>query len=156
MLVIGKDFHGLTSFNKELLASILLIGALAGPLAAGKIADRIGRRPPVPGTAALFVAGVMLAAFSPSYAAWQEPRRRPRALYQALRTAITDAIQTVPGTGTDRGSCQIAVETAGILATSARNVTGKATDLVGDVGRVLANLHGPRRPASAPAGSDPL
>jgi hypothetical protein len=78
------------------------------------------------------------------------------ALYQALRTAITDAIQTVPGTGTDRGSCQIAVETAGILATSARNVTGKATDLVGDVGRVLANLHGPRRPASAPARSDPL
>jgi hypothetical protein len=70
----------------------------------------------VPGTAALFVAGVMLAAFSPSYAAWQESRRRPGALYQALRTAITDAIQTVPGTGTDRGSCQIAVETAEIHA----------------------------------------
>lgn len=58
LLVIGKDFHGLTSFNKELLASILLIGALA----ANKIADRIGRRPPVPGTAALLVAEVMLAA----------------------------------------------------------------------------------------------
>jgi MFS family permease len=68
LLFIGKDFHGLTSFNKELLTSILLIGALAGALAAGKSADRIGRRPTVLGTAALFVAGVMLAAFSHSYA----------------------------------------------------------------------------------------
>jgi Sugar (and other) transporter len=67
-LFIGKDFHGLTSFDKERLTSIQLIGALAGALAAGKIADRAGRRPTVLGTAALFVAGVMLAAFSPSYA----------------------------------------------------------------------------------------
>jgi sugar porter (SP) family MFS transporter len=67
LLFIGKDFPGLTSFDKELLTSILLIGALIGALAAGKIADKIGRRPTVLGTAALFVAGVMLAAFSPSY-----------------------------------------------------------------------------------------
>jgi sugar porter (SP) family MFS transporter len=67
LLFIGKDFHGLTSFDKELLTSILLIGAMIGALAAGRIADRVGRRPTVLGTAALFVAGVMLAAFSPSY-----------------------------------------------------------------------------------------
>ena len=67
LLFIGKDFHGLTSFDKELLTSILLIGALIGALAAGRIADRVGRRPTVLGTAALFVAGVMLAAFSPDY-----------------------------------------------------------------------------------------
>ncbi len=67
LLFIGKDFHGLTSFDKELLTSILLIGALIGALVAGKIADRIGRRPTVLGTAALFVGGVMLAAFSPSF-----------------------------------------------------------------------------------------
>src|ERR1039457_2352673 len=67
LLFIGKDFPGLTSFDKELLTSILLIGALLGALAAGKIADKVGRRPTVLGTAALFVAGVMLAAFSPSY-----------------------------------------------------------------------------------------
>jgi sugar porter (SP) family MFS transporter len=67
LLFIGKDFHGLTSFDKELLTSILLIGALIGALAAGRIADQVGRRPTVLGTAALFVAGVMLAAFSPSY-----------------------------------------------------------------------------------------
>jgi sugar porter (SP) family MFS transporter len=67
LLFIGKDFHGLTSFDKELLTSILLIGALIGALAAGRIADRVGRRRTVLGTAAVFVAGVMLAAFSPDY-----------------------------------------------------------------------------------------
>jgi sugar porter (SP) family MFS transporter len=66
LLFIGKDFP-LTSFDKELLTSILLIGALIGALAGGRIADRAGRRPTVLGTAALFIAGVMLAAFSPSY-----------------------------------------------------------------------------------------
>jgi sugar porter (SP) family MFS transporter len=68
LLFIGKDFHGLTSFDKELLTSILLIGALIGALGAGRIADAIGRRPTVLITAAVFVGGVMLAAFSPSYA----------------------------------------------------------------------------------------
>ncbi len=67
LLFIGRDFPGLTSFDKELLTSILLIGALIGALAGGRIADRAGRRPTLLGTAALFVAGVMLAAFSPSY-----------------------------------------------------------------------------------------
>src|ERR1700753_3130451 len=44
LLFIGKDFHGLTSFDKELLTSILLIGALIGALVAGRVADAIGRR----------------------------------------------------------------------------------------------------------------
>jgi len=69
------------------------------------------------------------------------------ALYQALRTAITDAVQTVPGTDPDRASYQIAVETAQDLVTGARNITGPDGDLAGDIGRaVLAGLHGPRRP----------
>jgi hypothetical protein len=69
------------------------------------------------------------------------------ALYQALRIAITDAVQTVPGTGPDRASYQIAVDTAEVLVTQARNVTTGAEDLAGAIGRaVLANLHGPRRP----------
>ena len=69
------------------------------------------------------------------------------ALYQALRTAVTDAVQTVPGTDPDRASYQIAVETAQDLVTGARNITGPDGDLAGDIGRaVLANLHGPRRP----------
>jgi hypothetical protein len=69
------------------------------------------------------------------------------ALYQALRTAVTDAVHTVPGTDPDRASYQIAVETAQDLVTGARNLTGPDGDLAGDIGRaVLANLHGPRRP----------
>ena len=69
------------------------------------------------------------------------------ALYQALRIAITDAIATVPGTGPDRASYQIAVQTAQTLVTGARGVVTGAADLAGDIGRaVLANLHRPRRP----------
>jgi hypothetical protein len=69
------------------------------------------------------------------------------ALYQALRIAITDAIETIPGTDPDRASYQIAAETAQTLITSARNVTGDPGDLAGHIGRaVLASLHGPRRP----------
>ena len=69
------------------------------------------------------------------------------ALYQVLRTAITDAVATVPGTDPDRASYQIAVETARTLVTGARGVATGASDLAGDIGRaVLASLHGPRRP----------
>jgi hypothetical protein len=69
------------------------------------------------------------------------------ALYQALRTAITDAVQTVPGADPDRASYQIAAETAQNMVTNAAGVTGPGNDLAGDIGRaVLANMHGPRRP----------
>jgi hypothetical protein len=68
-------------------------------------------------------------------------------LYQALRIAITDAIETVPGTDPDRASYQIAVETAQDMVIQARNIVTGADDLAGVIGRaVLANLHGPRRP----------
>ncbi len=69
------------------------------------------------------------------------------ALYQTLRIAITDAVQTIPGTDPDRASYQIAVETAQTLVTGACGVATGATNLAGDIGRaVLANLHGPRGP----------
>jgi hypothetical protein len=68
-------------------------------------------------------------------------------LYQALRTAITDAVTTVPGTDPDRASYQIAVETAQAMVTQARNILTGADDLAGTIGRaILANLHPPRRP----------
>ena len=69
------------------------------------------------------------------------------AVYQALRIAVTDAVQTVPGTDPDRASYQIAVETAQLTVTGARNIITGTADLAGDIGRaVLASLHGPRRP----------
>jgi hypothetical protein len=68
-------------------------------------------------------------------------------LYQALRIAITGAIATAPGTGPDRASCQIAVDTAQMLVTGARNVITGTPDLAGRIGRtVLVSLHPPRRP----------
>ena len=69
------------------------------------------------------------------------------ALYQALRIAITDAIQTVPGTDPDRASYQAAVQTAQDIVTQARNILPGTADPAGGTGRaVLASLHGPRRP----------
>jgi len=69
------------------------------------------------------------------------------ALYQALRTAITDAIATVPGTDPDRASYQAAVDAAQDLTITARNITDPDGDLAGDIGRtVLARLNPPRRP----------
>ena len=73
------------------------------------------------------------------------------AVYQALRIAVTDAVQAVPGTDPDRASYQAAVQTAQNLVTTARNITGPADDIAGDIGRaVLAGLHPPRRPRVCP------
>ncbi len=73
------------------------------------------------------------------------------ALYQALRIAITDAVQSVPGTDPDRASYQAAVDAAQNLVTTARNITDPNGDLTGDIGRtVLAHLNPPRRPRVCP------
>jgi len=73
------------------------------------------------------------------------------ALYQALRTAVTDAIAAVPGTDPDRASYQVAVDTAQDLVITARNITDPDDDLPGDIGRaVLARLNPPRRPRVCP------
>jgi sugar porter (SP) family MFS transporter len=69
LLFVKKDFGGLSNFQQELVTSLLLVGAMAGALAAGRIADRVGRRPTVLGTAVVFIIGVLLAAFTPSYPA---------------------------------------------------------------------------------------
>jgi Insertion element 4 transposase N-terminal/Transposase DDE domain len=69
------------------------------------------------------------------------------ALYQALRTAVADAVQSVPGLDPDRASWALAVETAQNLVTAAANVAGGEGDLPGDIGRaVLGALNPPRRP----------
>ena len=69
------------------------------------------------------------------------------ALYQALRTAIADAVQSVPGTDPDRASYQVAITTAQDLVTTVRNIIDPDGDLAGDIGRaVLAHLNPPRRP----------
>jgi hypothetical protein len=67
--------------------------------------------------------------------------------YQALRTAITDAAATVPGTDPDRASFAIALNAARDQVILAAGVTaGPVTDLAGTIGRlVLASLMPARR-----------
>jgi hypothetical protein len=70
------------------------------------------------------------------------------ALCQALRIAITDAVQAAaPGTDPDRASYQVAAGTAQDLVTTASNITDPDGDLAGSIGRtILARLNPPRRP----------
>jgi sugar porter (SP) family MFS transporter len=67
LLYLKKEFGGLSSFQQELVTSLLLVGCMAGAFGGGRIADRIGRRPTLAATALVFVAGVLLAAFAPDY-----------------------------------------------------------------------------------------
>ena len=67
LLFLKKDFGGLSSFQEELVTSLLLVGAVVGALTAGRIADMLGRRLTVLTTAVVFVIGVLLAAFAPVF-----------------------------------------------------------------------------------------
>jgi sugar porter (SP) family MFS transporter len=67
LLFLKNEFGGLSSFQQELVTSLLLVGAMVGAFGAGKVADRIGRRPTILITAVVFVVGVLLAAFTPTF-----------------------------------------------------------------------------------------
>ena len=67
LLFLKKDFGGLSSFQQELVTSLLLVGAVIGALGAGRISDWVGRRLTVLITAVVFIVGVLLAAFAPTY-----------------------------------------------------------------------------------------
>jgi sugar porter (SP) family MFS transporter len=67
LLFLRTQFGGLSNFQEELVTSLLLVGAMAGALIAGRLSDRIGRKPTIMITAVVFVLGVLLAAFTPTY-----------------------------------------------------------------------------------------
>src|SRR3984957_6877749 len=67
LLSVKKDFGGLSSFQQDLVTSLLLVGAVLGALTGGLLADWVGRRLTVLITAAVFIVGVLLVAFTPSY-----------------------------------------------------------------------------------------
>jgi len=67
LLFLKTNFGGLSSFQEELVTSLLLVGAMAGAILAGRLSDKLGRKRTVLGTALVFIVGVALAAFTPSY-----------------------------------------------------------------------------------------
>jgi sugar porter (SP) family MFS transporter len=67
LLFLHTSFGNLSSFDKELVTSLLLVGAAVGAFGSGKLSDLIGRRPVILITAAVFVVGVLGAAFSPTF-----------------------------------------------------------------------------------------
>lgn len=67
LLFLHTSFGAMSSFDKELVTGLLLIGAALGGIGSGRLADRIGRRPVILITAVVFVIGVMGAAFSPTF-----------------------------------------------------------------------------------------
>jgi sugar porter (SP) family MFS transporter len=66
LLFLQDSFGAMTAFDKELVTALLLVGAAVGAVAAGRAADRFGRRPTIMVTAAVFIAGVLGAAFAPT------------------------------------------------------------------------------------------
>ena len=67
LLFLQDSFGKLSSFDKELVTSLLLVGAAVGALVAGRLADRVGRRPTILVTALVFIGGVLGAAFAPVF-----------------------------------------------------------------------------------------
>jgi sugar porter (SP) family MFS transporter len=65
LLFLQTSFGNVSSFDKELVTGLLLVGAAVGAFASGRLSDRIGRRPVILLTATVFVVGVLGAAFSP-------------------------------------------------------------------------------------------
>jgi sugar porter (SP) family MFS transporter len=65
ILYVGNDFH-LTPFTTGCVVSGLLIGAAVGALAAGALADRLGRRRTLIATGVVFLLGVIVCSLSPT------------------------------------------------------------------------------------------
>lgn len=66
LLFLQDDFGHMGAFQKELVTSLLLVGAAVGAFGAGRLADRLGRRLTILLTAADFIIGVLGAAFAPA------------------------------------------------------------------------------------------
>ncbi|MFD4541931.1 sugar porter family MFS transporter [Streptomyces bauhiniae] len=88
LLFITRDFH-LSAAEQGTIVSVLLVGAMAGALLAGRLADAIGRRKAVALEGAVFIVGTAIAATAPTY--WQLLAGRV-----VLGLAVGAASATVP------------------------------------------------------------
>ncbi|GAA4544365.1 sugar porter family MFS transporter [Amycolatopsis samaneae] len=64
-LLFIRDEFRLSALGEGVVVSSLLVGAVAGSLVSGRLADRYGRRAVLLGTAAVFAAGALLAGLAP-------------------------------------------------------------------------------------------
>jgi sugar porter (SP) family MFS transporter len=64
VIFVRRSF-ALSTFMEELVVSIVLVGAMAGALVGGAVADRIGRRATLVWAGAIFIAGSVVAPLSP-------------------------------------------------------------------------------------------
>jgi SP family galactose:H+ symporter-like MFS transporter len=65
-LIFIRTQFGLSTFQQELVVSVVLVGAAVGALSGGGLADIFGRRLMLLVTAAIFVAGALVCAAAPS------------------------------------------------------------------------------------------
>jgi SP family galactose:H+ symporter-like MFS transporter len=65
-LIFIRTQFGLSTFQQELLVSIVLVGAAVGALSGGRLADVFGRRFMLMVTAVIFVTGALVCAAAPS------------------------------------------------------------------------------------------
>ncbi|WP_106399823.1 sugar porter family MFS transporter [Actinocorallia populi] len=88
LLFIKTEFR-LNAFEQGSVVSVLVLGAMAGSLAAGRIADRIGRRRLVGLEGLVFLAGTLIAVLSADYLTLMAARL-------VLGLAVGAASATVP------------------------------------------------------------
>jgi sugar porter (SP) family MFS transporter len=67
-VIFVRHTFELSTVMEELVVSIVLVGAMAGAVAGGAVADRIGRRATLVWAGAIFIAGSVLAPLSPNVA----------------------------------------------------------------------------------------
>jgi len=65
-IIFVKRSFALSTETEELVVSIVLLGAMAGALIGGAVADRIGRRATLVWASVVFIAGSLLAPLSPN------------------------------------------------------------------------------------------
>ena len=74
LLFIPDDFK-LTPFLQGAIVASLLLGAMIGAAAAGRLADRLGRRHLIISAAVVFTVGSLLAALAPTVSVLMRPVR---------------------------------------------------------------------------------
>ena len=67
VLFLKIQYH-LSATMEEIVTSIVLVGAIFGAVGSGRLADTLGRRPLMIATAAVFLVGVLVTAFTPNIA----------------------------------------------------------------------------------------